>query len=289
MLTTHHVHSRLQHTLGVFALVAHFCPDDRLLRAAALLHDVGHAPFSHALEQLEGVDHHRWTQECILSSPVAEILSRHDLEPEAVVACIEGDPVSILKNHDNILHADHIDSWVRSAQAGGILPQTGSEILRCLHLAGPYLETDVETAELLVDLIVAEAGFHCSPANMGPTAVLGYLVQQLLDVGALKVADLATMTDGDVERCLFETPVTREGARRLWYQPHTIRTCRIEAGDTPLDAHIVQADRLYLAEPLVEGKPVAQISRCAAYLIAEARRLRGTYAVFWDKNLSGGA
>jgi len=50
--------NRLQHTLGVFSLVAHFCPENVLLRAAALLHDVGHAPFSHALERLDGVDHH---------------------------------------------------------------------------------------------------------------------------------------------------------------------------------------------------------------------------------------
>lgn len=280
-LTTHHAHSRLQHTLGVFSLVAHFCPDDDLLRAAALLHDVGHAPFSHALERLDGVDHHRWTVECLLSSPVADILARHDSEPQSVVDCIDGNPVSILKNRDGILHADHLDSWVRSAQAGGILPQPAPEILARLHLAGPHLETDIETAELLVDLIVSEAHFHCSAANLGPNTILAHLVRRLFDAGALTPDELAAMTDVEVERRLFETPVTKEKAKRLWYRSQTIGVQRMDDGDAPSGAHLVEMDHLYLAMPLVDGRTVTQVSSRAADLLHKVQQLRGTYAVYW--------
>jgi HD superfamily phosphohydrolase len=280
-LTTHHVHSRLQHTLGVFSLMAHFCPRDDVLRAAALLHDVGHAPFSHALEQLDGVDHHRWTVERILSSPVADILTRHGLEPRSVVACVDGDPASILKNHDGSLHADHLDSWVRSAQAGGILLRPAPEILARLHLAGPHLETDVETAELLVDLIVTEARFHCSAANLGPNMMLARLAQRLFDAGALVADDLATMTDAEVERRLFETPATREEAKRLWYRPHAIAARRLLEDDPPPDAYVVQMNHLYLTMPLVDGRDVTRVSSRAADLLNQARQLRGTYAVYW--------
>lgn len=281
MLTTHHTHSRLQHTLGVFALAAHFCPADDLLRAAALLHDVGHAPFSHALEQLDGVDHHRWTVERILSRPIADILTQHGLEPQSVAACIDGQPTSILKNGGDILHADHLDSWVRSAQAGGILPQPAHEILARLRLAGPYLETDVETAEALVELIVAEARFHCSAANMGPNTILAHLVRRLLDAGGMTADNLAAMTDAEVERRLFEAPVTQEEAKRLWYRPQTIDVRRLEDDDAPPDAHVVQVDRLYLAMPLVDGEVVTQVSSRAAAMLAEARQLCGKYAVSW--------
>lgn len=280
-LGTQHTHSRLQHALGVFSLIAHFCPENDILRAAALLHDVGHAPFSHALEQLDGVDHHRWTIDRILSPPIADILIQHNLDPQAVLACISGEPTNLLRNGDGILHADHLDSWVRSAQVGGILPLSAPELLARLRLRGSYLDTDVETAELLVDLIVAEARFHCSAANLGTNTILKHLVQQVLDAGVLTTCTLAAMTDNVVERVLFETPVTAKEARRLWYQPYTIVVHRIGAKDAPPGAHVVQVDHLYLAMPLTDGQTVTQVSSRAAALLAEAQQLRGTYAVYW--------
>jgi uncharacterized protein len=219
--------------------------------------------------------------ERILESPVADILAGHGLEPQAVVACIDGNPASILKNHDGILHADHLDSWARSAQASGILPRPAPEILARLHLAGRNLETDVETAELLVDLIVAEAHFHCSAANMGPNAILAHLVQQLLDAGALMADDLPTMVDAEVEKWLFETPATKEEAQRLWYRSQTIGVQRLDNGDAPPGARLVEMDHLYLAMPLVDGRAVMQVSSQAADLLHEAQQLCGMYAVYW--------
>jgi hypothetical protein len=281
-LSTPHTHSRLQHALGVFALVAHFRPDDDVLRAAALLHDVGHMPFCHTLEGLDGMDHHGWTGDRVLSPPIADVLAQHGLAPQAVLACISGEPVNLLRNNDGILHADHLDCWVRSAQVGGILPRPAPEILARLRWQGPYLDTDVETAELLVDLIVAEARFYCTAANLGPNTILKHLVQQLLDVGTLTTRGLATMTDSMVERALFENPTTAEEAWRLWYQTHTIRVRRLGDEEPPPGAHVVQMDHLYLAMPLMNSQIVTQVSSRAARLATEAQKLHGAYAVYWD-------
>lgn len=285
-LSTQHTHSRLQHTLGVFSLIAYFCPNDDLLRAAALLHDVGHAPFSHALERLDGVDHHRWTVDRILSPPIADILTQHNLDPRAALACIRGEPASPLRNEDGVLHADHLDSWVRSAQVGGILPLPAPELLARLRLSGSRLDTDVETAELLVDLIVAEARFHCSAANLGINTILRHLVQQAFDADGLATDALAAMTDDEVERILFDTPATAKEATRLWYQPGAIVVRRLGDGDTRPHAHVVQVDHLYLAMPLTDGRVVTQVSPRAAALVAAARQLRGTYAVCWASRLT---
>lgn len=285
-LSTQHTHSRLQHTLGVFSLIAHFCPENDLLRAAALLHDVGHPPFSHALEQLDGIDHHRWTIERILSPPIADILAQHNLDPQAVLACISGESTNLLRNGNGILHTDHLDSWVRSAQVGGTLPLTTPELLARLHLRGSYLGTNIETAELLVDLIVAEARFHCSAANLGTNTILKHLVQQVLDAGVLTNITLAAMTDNMVERVLFETPVTAKEARRLWCQPHAIVVHRLGAKDAPPTAHVVQMDHLYLAMPLTDGQIVTRVSSRAAALLAQAQQLRGTYVVYWASRMS---
>ena len=58
----------------------------RILRLAALCHDLGHLPFSHASEELlpEGWDHERITMEVILSEEMADIWKEIDVQPEHV-------------------------------------------------------------------------------------------------------------------------------------------------------------------------------------------------------------
>lgn len=279
-LCTPHVQSRLQHTLGVFALVAYFRPDDGILRAAALLHDVGHAPFSHALERIPGVDHHRWTAERILQEPIAGLLTEHGLNPAAVLACLSGKP-NLLHNDEGILHVDHLDSWVRSAHASGILPRPAPQILAGLRLRGSFLETDLETAELLAELIVAEARFHTATANVGPNVILADLVRGLLETGVLSLEDLPTMTDAGLERALFGAAATAEQAQRLWYRPYQIVAHRLGGEETPPGARIAQVDHLYLAMPLTDGQLVTEKSARAAALVRKAQSWLGTYAVYW--------
>ena len=62
----------------------------RVLRLAALCHDIGHLPFSHAAEDLlpEGWDHERMTRELILSPAMKDIWSSMDPKP---------DPMDIVK------------------------------------------------------------------------------------------------------------------------------------------------------------------------------------------------
>lgn len=282
-LSTPHTYSRLQHTLGVFALAAHFQPEHALLRVAALLHDVGHAPFSHTLEQLEGIDHHRWTVERVVSPPVTAILQRFGLDPQAVLKYMAGEPANPLRNRDNLLHLDHLDSWVRSGQAGGILPEPASWLLARLRLAGPHLDTDLATAEMLLDLIVAEARFHASAANLGTNVVLQRLVRQALEEGALSTAGLAHMTDIQVEQILFATPATAQETRRLWFRPDTLHVRRLDAESPPAGAYLASLRQLYLAVPLANGRPVTQVSSRAARRINKAQQLAGDYAVIWGR------
>ncbi len=71
-------HSRLNHSLGVYEIVRRIIDDgfegrpdwnpaDRLLcLCAALLHDLGHGPFSHSFEKVFHLDHEDFTQAIIL-------------------------------------------------------------------------------------------------------------------------------------------------------------------------------------------------------------------------------
>lgn len=70
-------HSRFNHSLGVYEIVRriinnfkdreHWNEEDRLLcLCAALLHDLGHGPFSHSFEKVFKLDHEYYTQQIIL-------------------------------------------------------------------------------------------------------------------------------------------------------------------------------------------------------------------------------
>ena len=98
-------HSRLSHTLGVLHLMQQALEHiDRLghkeadvararhpLLAAALLHDVGHGPFSHLFEIPLGVNHESWSKRIICSeeTKVNEILKRSYITPQDVANLIE--------------------------------------------------------------------------------------------------------------------------------------------------------------------------------------------------------
>lgn len=69
-------HSRFNHSLGVYEIIRriieifqgreHWDNSERLLcLAAALLHDVGHGPFSHSFEKVFRLDHEEWTRAII--------------------------------------------------------------------------------------------------------------------------------------------------------------------------------------------------------------------------------
>lgn len=81
-------HSRFEHAVGAYHLarralanlreagsLAGIAPDEpAIISAAALLHDVGHYPFSHALEEI-GAPHHEMLSDALVTAgPVAEIL-----------------------------------------------------------------------------------------------------------------------------------------------------------------------------------------------------------------------
>ncbi len=97
-------HSRFNHSLGVFHiasnLMKHFIRKNttmpitlegcKAFLAAALLHDIGHFPFTHSLKELPLKQHEELTAEIILFSPIKDIL-RNDLliDPDFCCAIID--------------------------------------------------------------------------------------------------------------------------------------------------------------------------------------------------------
>lgn len=277
-INSHHTYSRLQHTLGVFALVAYFEPDNRALRAAALLHDIGHAPFSHTLESLEGVDHHPWTREAVFSEEIVNILSQASIRIDQVMDYIDGSQRSLLRNKDGILHADHLDSWVRSAFVGGYMSLSTGELLNEIHYIEGNLRFTPEAGKRVAELIWEEARMHASPANIGVNAIMRKLVRRLISNGALEVARLPIMTDAQIEQLLCSSGETKEEYEKLLMESWRIRVTREERAVASETAIL---SKLYLAMPLIGDVSIAATSQDIPATIEELKQMLGMYYVWW--------
>lgn len=99
-------HNRYDHSVGVARLALLYARerelshhDSRILALAGLLHDVGHGPLSHTLEPIFvsrfGISHHSAGFQIIrgqsaLGSEIPEMLLRHGVDPDEVIAMIDG-------------------------------------------------------------------------------------------------------------------------------------------------------------------------------------------------------
>lgn len=280
-INTQHVATRLQHTLGVFSLVAYYCLDWYELRIAALLHDIGHSPFSHVLEQIEGIDHHQRTNELLYSNEISDILAKGDFAPSVILDLIEGNTPSPLRNKDNKIHLDHLDSWVRSAQITGLL-QSPAQLLSKLELEENYISTDFETAELLLQLIISEAKFHCSDTNIGPNTILKHLVFELIEHNVVTVEVISKMTDSGLESLLISCEQTKEEANRLFYRPQEIKVTRRNGNDAS-NHYMFVLNKLYLSEPLINNGKGLVTSLSSYPVLEQLSSFFGTYHISWNE------
>ena len=159
-------HTRFEHSLGVMHLgrqaignlggSSEPSDSDRAFIAAALLHDVGHYPFSHAIEELGDPirPHEIVGREVITQGEIAEILtSQWEVDPAAVAAYIDPggavdsppDPVraALLSGP---LDIDKLDYLPRDARACGV-PYGGVDTER---LISSLAARTIDGAERLV-------------------------------------------------------------------------------------------------------------------------------------------
>ena len=130
-------HSRFEHALGTYHLARNTLAllaeqdsehavdpeDEAVVRAAALLHDVGHYPFSHALEEIGQLHHEDVARPLITSGVVASILEQNisASAPERVFRLIRGTSESPLQGLiSGSLDLDKIEYLKRDAFMCGV-------------------------------------------------------------------------------------------------------------------------------------------------------------------------
>lgn len=136
-------HSRFAHSLGVAFLAQKLVDslkhisddpdvkqlydelhyDKLLLMVTALLHDVGHGPFSHAIERFTGKGHEKWGCEIIgnTNTEINKVLISKNINVERVKNILLRTEQSILvKTVSSQLDVDRFDYLLRDSHAAGV-------------------------------------------------------------------------------------------------------------------------------------------------------------------------
>lgn len=147
-------HSRFSHSLGVYEVARRIISqferhgyvdwprEERLLSlCAALLHDIGHGPFSHSVESVFGTDHEEWTCKLVLGdTEVNQVLTAVDPElPRKVseVICKTYDKQIVVELISSQLDADRMDYLLRDAYCTGVHYGT-FDLERILRVVRPH-------------------------------------------------------------------------------------------------------------------------------------------------------
>jgi len=128
-------HSRFTHSLGALHLMTRVLDrlgeryqiaagDRAAARAAALVHDVGHGPFSHAMEKVLGFHHEAWTVRAVLNeeTEISQALRTYDAAlPQQVASIIEGTfrPAALAQLVSSQLDVDRMDYLLRDSLMTG--------------------------------------------------------------------------------------------------------------------------------------------------------------------------
>lgn len=248
-------YSRLEHSLGLLALVCYFAPQDQVARAAALLHDIGHLPLSHTFEGIRSLDHHQLGERRIFE--LRDILHTGGIDVDEVLEVAFGSRPSILTPGAGQMGLDHFESFLRSGRTHGRTSEAPAITLSKVRLVNGAIDTEAETGAYLADLVLGEAQSQSSELNVVATAVVRDLARQLLDgADEIHVQEVAHMTDDDFWATLLDDERTREDAQVLLRTPwvwEAERVQRFNDARTRSEGIPHQISRFYTDLSMVSG------------------------------------
>lgn len=197
-------HSRLAHSLGVYEIIRRMCNEVEdikealsehekiVVELAGLLHDIGHAPFSHSFENILERNHEEYTIQIILSdSEINTVLKKYDKKlPEEVASVITGTHKNeiLCQMVSSQLDADRMDYLLRDSYfTGTAYGQFDLErILRTLRVKDNKLVVKESGMHTVEDYIMARYHMYWQvyyhPVSRSFDALLNQCFMRLKDL-----------------------------------------------------------------------------------------------------------
>lgn len=205
-------HSRFSHSVGVYEITRQICDlfarnypsqttqdglwndNERLVAlCAALLHDIGHGPYSHTFEKIFNTDHEEMTCRIILdkTTQIHQILANTDASlPKKVVAVIQKTYPNqqVVQMISSQLDADRMDYLLRDSYFTGAKYGT-FDLTRILRVMRPYkggITFDFEGMHAVEDYIVSRFQMYQQiyfyPVSRSMEVLLGNLLARAKDL-----------------------------------------------------------------------------------------------------------
>jgi HD superfamily phosphohydrolase len=248
-------HTRFEHSLGVYHLACEGLEhlgiqgkQAERVRAAAILHDIGHAPYSHTIEEVvhrHTGKYHDDVHDLLVQNEVGDVLRDRGHDPDTIADLIAGDG-KLGQLVSGELDVDRMDYLVRDAHHTGVPYGTidHARLVRELTLVDDELvleEGNVPTAE---SLLLARALMNPTVYNHHVTRICRGIIQRaserLLAESDVTAERLRRMDDHDFFAALRATPETAEYARRLGERDLYKRAVWAEMADVP--ESVIDAD-----------------------------------------------
>lgn len=193
-------HTRFEHSIGTMH-VAGWLTDDTETLASALLHDIGHTPFSHSGEGIVRKylrREHEDVKDILRDSEIRELLEKYGMEWKKVAKGVSKPPVS------GIIDVDRIDYLMRDAHYTGVAYGIidFDRLMKTLILDNGKIYVDLKGVRAIESFLISRylmysAVYHhhvCRIARKMFEKALDWMIQNEI----IEPANLVKMDDYDI-------------------------------------------------------------------------------------------
>src|SRR5207247_10344954 len=208
-------HTRFEHALGAYHLACRVTKELEV-QLAALLHDIGHYPFSHALEEAGPPPTGRLAARQLRSGALATTLERLGVSAERLLELIQGTSSSPLANLvSGSIDVDKLDYLSRDATMCGV-PYGVIDVdrlLTSLTVSAEGLVLHAKGLAALESLLFAKyqmyRNVYWHHAVRSATAMFKRLVRRAIAARRMSPDDIAVATDDGLSHELQQHDQTR--------------------------------------------------------------------------------